>query len=45
MHLWLTAAPRFGIAWPYAASATCSSLKSFLIVAFVIAVNLALVRT
>lgn len=27
LHLWLTAAPRFGIAWPYELAATAATLK------------------
>lgn len=41
---WLTAAPRFGLALPYAASALCSVLKWALLFGFALAVVRALAR-
>jgi hypothetical protein len=33
-HLWLTAAPRFGLAWPYALAATVAAAKWLLLIGF-----------
>jgi hypothetical protein len=44
LHLWLTAAPRFGVALPYAISGTCSTFKWALLTGFGIAVVHALAR-
>ena len=44
LHWWLTEVPRFGVALPYALSATVSALKWALLLGFAIAVVLALVR-
>ena len=44
LHAWLTAAPRFDMPLPYAASALCSALKWLLLVGFAITVAVALVR-
>ncbi len=45
LHGWLTAAPRFGVTLPYAASALCSTLKWALLCGFALAVVLALAQT
>lgn len=45
LHAWLTAAPRFGVALPYAASALGSTLKWALLCGFALAVALALAQT
>lgn len=44
LHGWLTAAPRFGVTLPYAASALCSSLKWALLCGFALAVAAALAQ-
>ncbi len=44
MHAWLASAPRFSVPWAYAASATSSSLKWLLLLAFAALVIQALVR-
>lgn len=44
MHAWLASAPRFGVPWAYAASATVSSLKWLLLLAFAALVIQALAR-
>ena len=44
MHAWLASAPRFGVPWAYAASATSSSLKWLLLLAFAALVIQALAR-
>lgn len=43
LHAWLTAAPRFGVTLPYAASALCSALKWTLLCGLALAVAGALV--
>jgi hypothetical protein len=35
LHLWLTAMPRFGPAWPYALAAGCATAKWLLLLGFV----------
>lgn len=44
LHLWLTAAPRFGVPQLYAIAATCASAKWLGIVAFALLAVLALAR-
>jgi hypothetical protein len=44
LHGWLAAAPRFGVAWAYAVSATSSSLKWLLLLGFAGLVAAALAR-
>ncbi len=44
LHAWLASAPRFGVPWAYAVSATSSSLKWLLLLAFAGLVILALAR-
>ncbi len=44
LHWWLIEASRPGVPWPYALSATCSSLKWGLLLGYAIAVVLALTR-
>lgn len=43
-HMWLTAAPRFGIPWVYAMSATCAASKWVISVGFMLAVIEALLH-
>jgi hypothetical protein len=42
LHLWLTAAPRFGLSWPYGLAAACASAKWLLLVGFALSVCAAL---
>lgn len=42
LHLWLTEAPRFGVAWAYTAAALAASLKWALLLAFAFAAACAL---
>jgi hypothetical protein len=44
LHIWLTAAPRFGIPVAYAVSAVCAALKWSIVTAFALAVFHALLR-
>ena len=44
LHTWLTAAPRFGIPWVYALSATCAASKWVISVGFILAVIQALLH-
>ena len=44
LHLWLTAAPRFGLAWLYALSAAVATLKWVFVLAFAALVCTALLR-
>jgi len=44
LHLWLTAAPRFGVGWVYLASATASSLKWALLLAWALSLLYAVPR-
>lgn len=44
LHLWLTAAPRFGIPLAYAVSAACAASKWIIMVSFILAVFHALLR-
>jgi len=43
-HAWLASAPRFGVPWAYALSATSASLKWLLLLAFAGLTSLALAR-
>lgn len=45
LHLWLTAAPRFGTAWPYALAAACAAIKWALLLGFVLLLAGALLRS
>jgi len=45
LHLWLTAAPRFGVDLPYALAATCSAVKWALLLGYAVAVIHAFART
>jgi hypothetical protein len=44
LHLWLTAAPRFGPAWPYAVAAASAAAKWLLLIGFVALLAWALAR-
>jgi hypothetical protein len=44
LHLWLTAAPRFGPAWPYALAAACAAAKWLLLIGFAALLAWALAR-
>jgi hypothetical protein len=44
LHLWLTEAPRFGVPAVYAIAASCATAKWLLIVAFALAVAVALAK-
>lgn len=44
LHLWLTEVPRFGVPLPYLLAATCASAKWLLLLAYALAVAVALAR-
>ncbi|MBN8507503.1 MAG: hypothetical protein J0L57_02710 [Burkholderiales bacterium] len=44
LHLWLTAAPRFSPAWPYALAAACAAAKWLLLIGFAALLAWALAR-
>lgn len=45
LHLWLTAAPRFGVAWAYPLAAGAASLKWALLLAYALSLLHALLRS
>lgn len=44
-HLWLTEVPRFAVQLPYVLAASCATLKWLLVLAYLLTLILALVRT